>query len=60
MKACDIVYPGGGVFELEKGDGIGKPGKEDAVKLMFGGLETAPAPKRSHKTRVYLRSKKRT
>lgn len=41
MKACDIVYPGGSVFELENGDGIRKPGKEDAVKLMFGGIEKA-------------------
>jgi hypothetical protein len=60
MKAYDIVYPGGSVFELEKGDGIRKPGKEDAVKLCLAVSRQLSAPKRSHKTRVYLHSKKRT
>ena len=40
MKRSDIVHLGGNVFQLEKGDGVHKPGDDDAVELKFGGVET--------------------
>jgi hypothetical protein len=40
MKARDILDFGGNVFELEKGDGVRRPGRDDAVKIEFGGIET--------------------
>jgi hypothetical protein len=41
----DIVYPGGNVFELKKGDSIRKPGKGNTVKLRFGVSETSLTPR---------------
>jgi hypothetical protein len=40
MKACDILHLEGNVFELEKGDGVRRPGEDDAFKLKFGRIET--------------------
>jgi hypothetical protein len=36
-----IVYPGGNVFELEKGDGIRKSAEGNIIKLRFGVSETS-------------------
>jgi hypothetical protein len=41
MKASDIIPLGNNAYELEKGDSGRKPGKDDAFKLKFGGVETA-------------------
>lgn len=36
-----LIHPWGNVFEMEKGDGVQKPGKDDMVEIRFGGIETA-------------------
>jgi hypothetical protein len=36
----DIVYPGGNIFELKKGDDIRKPEKRNIVKFRLGVSET--------------------
>lgn len=49
-SSSDIVYPGGNIFELEKGDGIRKPGKGNTVKLRLGVSETSLTPREILKT----------
>jgi hypothetical protein len=40
MEACDILHLEGNVIELEKGDGVRRPGENNAFKLKFSGIET--------------------
>jgi hypothetical protein len=43
-SSSDIVYPGGNVFELEKG-GLRSPREGNTVKLRFGVSETSLTPR---------------
>jgi hypothetical protein len=40
MTTLDIAPLGENVFQLERGDGVRKAGKDDAVMIRFGGIET--------------------